>query len=512
MKEKKGWNFFLKVSSIVLAISGILITFLLLYLLGMLSLFWEIFPFLLILLVILLVLFYLCYTKMEETVCNLDWWKKRHFFGEVLPLFLASVFGTFLFIHLCFSFSEMMIGETKINSTHKLIHRISAGNTHNLAWLFAGSIGWYFLYWRTKVADRQAATAERQAAIQEATAERQAATAERQAATADRQAAAQAAIAKRNAKIAEQNIQVTQQRLTDEKLNYAQEQLTNENLLVRLSSVKSLEQIAESQKEERRKIAQTLAIFIRKHATLDSAESRYITQKLRERKSNDAKNIILSEYQAQREDIEAAVTALARIASLLTYREQYNKKKRHLCNLQNTDLRGLRFVEVDLSEFNFAHANLSGAWLRQANLSNTILRGANLTAAYLEESLLKSAFLDFANLSGAHLNGADLSNAYLNRAVLVEAEMGRVRLRETVLMEADLTKAWLDYADFSNVTLKGANLSDASLLHVNGLLQSELKQAFCYRGHIAVVSLSDEFRTLDPPPERDPEEDEDDEW
>ncbi|NLE82926.1 MAG: pentapeptide repeat-containing protein [Chloroflexi bacterium] len=89
--------------------------------------------------------------------------------------------------------------------------------------------------------------------------------------------------------------------------------------------------------------------------------------------------------------------------------------------LQDGSLKGVFFVE----------ANLSGADLGSANLSKTIFWGANLIGAKLEYSNLSRADLKWANLSGAELAAADLSGADL-----VDAD-----LRGTILGSADLSGA-----------------------------------------------------------------------
>ena len=267
----------------------------------------------------------------------------------------------------------------------------------NLILLTAGLIGWYFLFRRTRVAE---------------------------------------------------------QSLTVEQLTHAINQLTNDNLSVRLGGILGLEQIAETREEERKKIARILVTFIRTHATKDSDEVK--KHLIAYKSSNLETEEEFNTYRTLRLDIEAAVNALANIASKLErqgqFRKQYNEAKIDLCDLQNIDLRGLRFVETDLSQFNLAETDMSGAWLAGANLMDAHLykfrrRNKDFSAK------LVHAFLDGANLSSAHLNYVDFS-----KTQLVRANFSRARLQGSIFAEANLK-----FADFSNALLRGANFQEANL-------------------------------------------------
>ncbi|MFN4833677.1 MAG: pentapeptide repeat-containing protein, partial [Pseudanabaena sp.] len=94
------------------------------------------------------------------------------------------------------------------------------------------------------------------------------------------------------------------------------------------------------------------------------------------------------------------------------------------CNLQNTDLNGLKLIGADLNK-----ANLQGA-----NLRSVDLRGANLQGANLTYTDLSYADLRLANFGQANLTGANLSNAYLLEA----------SFRQSILQEANLTDSYAD--------------------------------------------------------------------
>ena len=340
--------------------------------------------------------------------------------------------------------------------------RENADVMRNLILLIAGIVGWYFLARRTKAAEREAKTAE--------------------------------------------------QGLIVDRLARAIEQIDNKKSSVRLGGVLGLEQIANTHEEERKKIARVLLSFIRTHATKDSEEVKKNLTACGLSKLEHVNGF--SAYRLQRLDVEAAVNALARIASNLEkqgqFRLQYNENKSHLCDLQDIDLRGLRFVEADLSQFCLAGADLSGAWMTRANLTNTILHktdfsgkpsAAKLTKAFLGSTNFSGAQLNYVDFSDSQLENANFSGTRLYEAVFVEAYLSEASFYKARPIKADFTGAYLEQANLNcailtratldnaildrailkNTSLRGATLNDTSFHGVTGLTQEQLKEARCQK-------------------------------
>lgn len=228
-----------------------------------------------------------------------------------------------------------------------------------------------------------------------------------------------------------------EQDVTVERLTRSIEQLASEKVSIRLGGILGLEQIAITQEEESKKIARILISFIRTRATKDSEEVKkdFDASKV----SKLETEVEFSTYRAQRLDVEAAVSALTRIASELDkqgkFRSQHNETKRDLCDLQDTDLRGLRFVEADLSCFDFAGTDLSGAWLAETHLTDTRLHKSNLQGEPVGAKFTK-AFLDGANFRGVNLESIDLSYTQL-----VGTKFNDASLLDTVLNGANIGNA-----------------------------------------------------------------------
>ena len=345
----------------------------------------------------------------------------------------------------------------------------------NLILLTAGIIGWYFLYQRTKTAS--------------------------------------------------QNTEIAEQGLIVDRLNRATAQLASDKSSVRLGGILGLEQIADTYEKERRNIARILSTYIKEFAPRIEKEKEPVkqvdmssmVQELHKQAAKTAKED--AELLRTRRDIESAVEVLARIASKLKYENQYNKRKRDLCDLQNTELRKFRFVEVDLSDFNFTNSDLTLAWLNKANFARARLRCTVLRGAFLDEADLRDV-----KLSGAFLDGANMRKSVLSRAILDYASLGGVNfkcanLRCALLQEANLTGAVLNMADLSGAylidsnlsgtQLSGANLSGANFQGAKNMRQSQFDDAYYWEGFQPEMpeeppDLSDPSKTWELPPVRKP--------
>ncbi len=165
----------------------------------------------------------------------------------------------------------------------------------------------------------------------------------------------------RRTRAIEQTARTAEQDLTVDRLTRSTEQLTHDKTSIRLSGILGLEQIALSREEECKKIIQILSAFIREIAPLD-----------RTRKEEERHNHV---------DIETAVNALANIAA------PFKSQKCLFCDLQETNLSGLRFFDTDLSFFTLTGADISNAVFFNVNFEGTELNGANISNASFEDAI-----------------------------------------------------------------------------------------------------------------------------
>jgi uncharacterized protein YjbI with pentapeptide repeats len=260
------------------------------------------------------------------------------------------------------------------------------------------------------------------------------------------------------------------------------EQLGNEAAHVRLGAIYALDRIARDSSQDRDRIRQVLAAYVR------GLSSQTQTEDMSNR--NMQAPFTSSRCWA---DVDAAMSVLG---------EQKSENDARPLNLVGANLRGanLRFLHLefaDLTKADLGEADLRDAFLIGARLERVMLQSANLSRANLSDAVLKDSNLEGvtacegvltgADLTRADLVHADLSDARLDRATLVEASLTHARLSGADLRAADMRGGGrgthLTYAD-----LRGADLTDANLAgtHMNG---SALQGAKMRGAHLAGVVL-----------------------
>ena len=371
--------------------------------------------------------------RLHETRNFWSRWLKWNFFGLQLPSLIALSLFLFLLVHISFEVCGIVREAMRVKCESPLILAecgrdpvlrivltilkdtisvIGSSTVRNLNLLLAASIGWFFLYWRSKTADLNAEAAERSAITAEKV-------------------------------------------LTAEQITRAIEQLSHEKPSVRLGGVLGLEQVALNQKQERVKIARILVSFIRTRARKNSEETKKDLTAIGisdMEASND-----FSAYREQRLDVEAAISALANITSELEKQGQfgrkYNESKKYLCDLQNTDLRGLQFHETNLSNFNFKGTDFSGAQLHLVNLTKANISFVSASAPekenitkFIRTSLLGTNFGD-TYLFGVKFNHSNLSYAKFDNARLNNASFDKCSILGTHFENSkNLTQKQIDKA------------------------------------------------------------------
>lgn len=223
-------------------------------------------------------------------------------------------------------------------------------------------IGFPFLVWRTRIADRQTKIADRQTEI-----------------------------ANRNATTANKQAQTAAANHTSEMFSKSIEQLgANENnkptLERRIGAIFALEKTAINNEDYYSQVIEVLCAYVRLHTPLKHKQNQI---------SKDEEDVIKTN-ESIREDIQLALIVISRCLP------KSDQTKRHL------DLQGANLLGANLKGI-----NLIGADLRAANLSKADLRKANLQAADLSEANLQEADFSKANLQWANLQKADFSEADL---------------------------------------------------------------------------------------------------
>ena len=316
----------------------------------------------------------------------------------------------------------------------------------NLGLVIAGLIALPLAFWRSKVADRQAAAAERQA-------------------------------------------DTAQRGLLNERYQKGAEMLGSDVPSVRLGGVYTLKRLAaEHPGNYHLQIMEMFCAFVR-HPTADSTEA-----KLKGVETGSGTEEEQPDPDPQlREDVQAVMIAIG----------ERGKKGHDLEREANfaLDLKGANLYGIHLSGADLSSADLTGADLRggvffpispvATDLSEPIRSGSDQPQSRIEirtdlstmpsadfssmQSLrvnFCNALLSKANLSGARLFGADLSGAQLLKANLSNAKLFEANLFKAALHGADLCGAEFIHANLSDAevpyaNLTGADLTSAKLLGAN---------------------------------------------
>ena len=136
----------------------------------------------------------------------------------------------------------------------------------------------------------------------------------------------------------------------------------------------------------------------------------------------------------------------------------------------NINLRGVCFINADLSNGNFEGANLEVSNMTWSNLDSATFESANLRFAILNESNLSNAIFVCADMSAAKLQGAYLALTQLQGARLDYASMEAASLLFARLEGAFLVSTHLEG---SHIRLSDFNGSSLSKTHFEGSIISE---------------------------------------
>ena len=273
-------------------------------------------------------------------------------------------------------------------------------------------------------------------------------------------------------KVAERQAATAQQGLLNERYQKGAEMLGSNVLSVRLGGIYALERLAAEHPEQYHiQIMKLFCAFVRFPTKDQSLESGQV-------------EIEPGTLLGIRQDVEAVMDAigsraesqiaLERKASFrLDLRGVDLPKAQFLgANLSNamfhhSNLSGTNFANTDLSDAFFTFADLSGATLQSMNFTRTRLSFVNLSGAMLEDEDLSGVVFHDANLSRANLHRANLSGATFQDAIVVNAWLECADLSGAGFLSADLSGARFMKADLSGAHFLDANLSKADISGAN---------------------------------------------
>ena len=192
-------------------------------------------------------------------------------------------------------------------------------------------------------------------------------------------------------RVAERQAATSQQGLLNERYQKGAEMLGSNVLSVRLGGIYALERLATENPEQYHvQIIKLFCAYVRHPVKGEGSQSKIDGEE--EEPRHDTPRL--------REDVEAVMEAVgvrSKVAVGLErshgFRIRFSSADLRDARLMGADLSCAMLTDADLSGTRLDDANLSGAWLDGANLSGARLGGANLSGADLWSTNLSGAFL-----------------------------------------------------------------------------------------------------------------------
>ena len=225
-------------------------------------------------------------------------------------------------------------------------------------------------------------------------------------------------------KVAERQAATAQRGLLNERYQKGAEMLGSDVLAVRLGGIYALARLARERAEDyHMQIMSLLCAFVRHPVAGEVTEPIKGESLTIDPTFKTWENKIRFERPVHvREDIQAVMTAVHERSGPQIEIEEIEKGEYYELNLSGANLAGAYLVEMNLPYADLTGVNLAGADLLVAGLHCANLTGANLTGANLNLANLSAADLAGANLEGANLNLANLEDANLTGADLRNCE------------------------------------------------------------------------------------------
>ena len=288
-------------------------------------------------------------------------------------------------------------------------------------------------------------------------------------------------VAERQAATAQRQSETAQRGLLNERYQKGAEMLGSEVLAVRLGGIYGLDRLArEDPGDYHVQIMSLLCAFVRNprgkpvEATLPmngltaAAELKAGWDEAGDEAGDDRPLRV-------REDVQAILTAVAdrREAQI-----EIEREKKYRLDLIGVDLKSVLLIDANLDNVNLSNADLAEAALIGAKLTGASLTGVNLESANLDSADLKSVGLLNVDLEGALLSGADLKSMLLIN----------VNLKGALLLDADLTGTSMKRCTgLTQEQIDQAKADSDNRPNLEGMVDAETGKPLVWRGRASRV-------------------------
>ena len=259
-------------------------------------------------------------------------------------------------------------------------------------------------------------------------------------------------------KVAERQAATAQQGLLNERYQKGAEMLGSDVLSVRMGGIYALRRLAEEHREQYHVQVMRLFCAFARHPTRRMQSEAPVQDEMAARTSDPTP---FDEPEEIREDVQAVIQAIGYRSDEAMVLEKHSQFK---LDLRGADIRNAQLTKANLAGADFTKANLRHARFVSADLSNAVLRLADLSCEVDPSTpMMFRTLLDGANLCGANLMYANLSGARLQGARLCHSNLFETNLSSTFLYGAKLIDADISLANLTGATLINANISGAIL-------------------------------------------------
>ena len=307
----------------------------------------------------------------------------------------------------------------------------------------------------------------------------------------------------RTASLSGQTENETARRITDA-FTKAVELLGHESIAVRQGGIYALGRLAFENTEERPKIMDIIAAFVRQRSAERYNER---VREIRMRVAGPDLKHALPDFTASFKDKAQALDSLSKesmpidldaaisiIGDLNPARSRIQIKETRKERKKLLD----QFVKWDPHVL-----DLSNAFLFNADFSHVFLSGSNLSdsrflGCVFAHSNVKNANMAKSDFTGSDLRGADFSDADMHSAIFKGANMHGVTAKNVVITDSNFTDSDLRCADFSGTDMyqatfvgadirgadfrKSRNLSGWQLTSAHGDMKTQLPHGFEHPG------------------------------
>jgi uncharacterized protein YjbI with pentapeptide repeats len=278
---------------------------------------------------------------------------------------------------------------------------------------------------------------------------------------------------------AEKDRNINLDKLATEKLAKSVEQLSSDNLFVKVSGIYSLESVADSDKNKKIVAAILDSFIIKKSFDKEECPNRDSSPK-----DNNYKQVGKQKKDVIELDLQSSLIVFSKI-NPISDGSKDTKHNRSCLNFSGMQLKDLSLGANNFEKSKFKGTHFSGSRMDSSSFGDSIIIDSDFSNARMNNtnfvsvesqnyvSTFNSTELKKSNFTGSHLNQVTFIKASLEKAIFENAE----------LMDTKFNGAKLNEVNFKGANLKGAILLNANIkqaIFIDSIMTDEQILSACY--------------------------------